>query len=263
MKKLLLFILLLPLITSALKADLESCVVYHTKFYLKNGAVFNGCFVVCTEYEEAERNKNLYNNAGIFTIFKREEQELKSAVTVYKNIHYAYLRPIHKRSNEDPEKYVWVIPADIVLLDSKHILKMVFQKAQPPWTASGMIEGTKDMLDTIQHRKYWNSLFFSSNNPDQYTLSYENFGPDGGYALYNYNAHINMAELKRLARLKFPINREQFLKYLSTKNKVKIGETWTPEVERIYRAARLEKIMFLRKWFWKKGILLVEIQGSC
>lgn len=140
---------------------------------------------------------------------------------------------------------------------------MIFQKAEQPWTVSGIIEGTEDMLDTIQHRKYWNSLFFSSGDLDYYSLSYENFGPDGGYGLYNYNSHINVAELKRLARLKFPIDGEPLLKELNRKNKVKTGQTWTPEVEKIYKAAKLEKFLFLRKWFWDKGILLIEVSGSC
>lgn len=272
MKKVLLLILLFPLFYSNLKADLGSCVVYHAKFYLKNGTVFNGCFEFSGYFEEAsldEKNTNRFcNDKGVFELLKKKQREYYGLVVVYKNLYYVEPLPMRKRQDEEPPQYGFVTPSDIVLLDSSDIVQMIFWSAEYSkryWLTSEIITGTTEMLDTLRHKKYWNSLVFTTEGWESDTISFQEYidGPYGGYALYNYNPQINVAELKRLVHLKFPVNYEAITREFNRKHKIKEGQEWTPKQRVLHEEAINRKMQSIKEWFWKKGIVLVAVNGTC
>lgn len=272
MKKLLLLTILCSLISSTLKADLGSCVVYHAKFYLKNGTVFNGCFEFSSYFEEAsldENNSNRFcNDKGVFDLFKKKQRE-SGKVEVYKKLHYVHPRPLHKRQGEYPPNYGFVLEKDKVLLDSSSISKLVFGRAEyskRDWYTSKVIVGTVGMLDTIRQQRCWNQMIFSPDS-ELDIIIFQKYGfingPYGGFALYNYNPQINVAELKRLILLKFPTNYEAVSQEFRRKHKVKEGEEWTPRLQRLHEEAVARKLRSVKEWFWKKGVLLVTVNGTC
>ena len=273
MKKLLLLTVLFSLISATAKADLGSCVVYHAKFYLKNGDVFNGCFEFGSYGEEANLDKNnsnrFCNDKGVFDLFKKKQRE-NGKVEVYKTLHYVHPRPLHKRKDEYPPDYGFVLEKDKVLLDSNSISKLIFWSAEYSkryWYTSEVIVGTVGMLDTIRQQRCWNQVIFSTENWETDTITFQGDGimdgPFGGFALYNYNPQINVAELKRLVSLKFPINYEADLQEFKRKNKVKEGQEWTPKLQRLHEEAVARKLRSVKEWFWKKGILMVAVNGTC
>lgn len=273
MKKWLLLTVLFTLISFTLKADLGSCVVYHAKFYLKNGAVFNGCFEFSGYFEEAsldENNTNRYcNDKGIFSLFKKKQRE-NGKVEVYKTLHYVHPRPLHKRRDEVLPDYGFVLEKDKVVLDSSSISKMIFWSAEYSkryWLTSEIIVGSVGMLDTIRQQRCWNRLVFSTENWETDSFDFQEHGyidgPYGGFALYNYNPQINVAEMKRLVSLKFSINYEAVSQGFKRKHKIKDGQEWPPELQRLHEEEVARKLRSVKKWFWKKGILMVAINGTC
>ncbi len=273
MKKLLLLTVLFSLISATVKADYGNCVVYHAKFYLKNGDIFNGCFEFISDIEEANLDKNnsnrFCNDKGVFDLFKKKQQG-NGKVEVYKTLHYVHPRPLHKRKDEYPADYGLVLEKDKVLLDSSSISKLIFWSAEYSkryWYTSEVIVGTVGMLDTIRQQKYWNYLLFSTDNWEADSFAFQEYGffdgAYGGFALYNYNPKINIPELKRLVSLKFPINYEADLQEFKRKNKVKEGQEWTPKLQRLHEEAVARKLRSVKEWFWKKGILMVAVNGTC
>lgn len=273
MKKLLLLALLLPLFAPSLKADLGSCVVYHAKFYLKNGLIFNGCFEVSgygiDAYLDENGSNGFCNDKGVFYQLKKKQREF-GRVPVFKNLHYVQPRPMRKGSEAELPTYGFVTPEDWVYVDSNDVSKMIFwsvEYSKRYWLTSDIISGSNGLMDTINHQRYWNHLFFTSDDSEKGKIVYNNFdyidGPYSGFALYNYNAQINLAELKRLVNLKFPVNTEDIIQNFKRKHKIKDGQAWTPKQQQLYEDILNQKAQSLRAWFWKKGILMVAVYGTC
>lgn len=276
MKKALFLFLLVAFQTRELKADLGSCVVYHAKFYLKNGAIFNACF----EYSGYERGASLddkgcnefCSDAGVFRLFRQKQREdyYNNEVRVYKNLHYISPRALRKKANNELPVYGFVLTEDMVLLDSGEIQKMVFWKAEYTkryWLTSEIIIGTNGMLDTLSNEKYWNSVVFSTDSWESDTGKIQYFeyidGPMGGYALYNFNPNINIAELKRLIGSKFPIDYQTFWKEFRRKHKVSPDVSLPPRLERLGNEILEERLQKIKKWFWEKKIVLIAVNGTC
>lgn len=273
MKKWLLLTLLVTLFSVTLKADLGSCVVYHAKFYLKNGAVFNGCFEFTGYFEGTylnEQNTNRFcNDKGVFELFKKQQIET-GKVKVYKTLHYLHPRPLRKRRGEALPNYGFVLQEDKVTLDSSSILKLKFRRAEyskREWLMSEIIVGTAGMLDTIRHHRYWNRVIASTENWETEGFMFKQHqyidGPYGGFALYNYNPQVNIAEMKRLVRLKLPLDQAALTEKFKRKHRLKDDQFWTREMQLLYNEEFAQKMQDIKRWFWAKGILMVTIQGTC
>lgn len=261
MKKLLLLTVLFSLISATVKADFGNCVVYHAKFYLKNGDVFNGCFEYSSYFEEAgldNNNSNRFcNDKGVFDLFKKKQRG-NSKVEVYKTLYYVQLRP-RKQTDKWLPSYGFVFPMDMMHLDSSEISTLRFQSAEHSkreWIASKVIVGTSSVLDSIRQKRYWNSLSFCTSDEESDTIRLDYIGHHGGYILYNYNPKINVAELKRLVYLRFSPQNAAFLQKFRKKHRLKKGQEWTPKLLQLYQEA-------ISQWFWERGILIVEFQATC
>lgn len=273
MKKLLLLTILFSLFSSQLKADFGSCVVYHAKFYLKNGTNFNACFEEWgyDTYLDDNGSNQFCSDKGVFELFKKQQHEYKNGkVPVYKNLYYVQPRFLRKQAADQIPSYGFVTEEDLVLLDSNAISKMIFWKAEYSkryWYTSEIIVGTLGMLDTLQNQQYWNSLVFATQDWESDTIVYQDYGfidgPYGGFALYNYNAQINVAELKRLINLKFTVHADTFLQEFKRKYKIKETDEWTSTIQEKYEKFVSTKIKALKTWFWKRGVLVVEVNGTC
>jgi len=273
MKKWLLLIALFPLFCLPLKADLGSCVVYHAKFYLKDGRIFNACFEVAGYFEGTrldENNTNPFcNNAGVFRLFKKEQRE-NGQVPVYKSLRTVRPRPLRRAKDDYQPNYGFVLRSERLLLDSNSIVKLVFRRAEGSkrdWYTSRVLLGTSGIFDTIQQQRYWNRLVFAirTDRPDNLDIEEHNLisGPYDGFALYNYNPRINVAELKRLARLKFPLDEKALRQAFVQKYKLRDDQAWPPELIHLYDKTLAQKAQSIGEWLWKKGILLVVINGTC
>lgn len=273
MKKLLLLTILFPLFSSQLKADFGSCVVYYAKFYLKDGTVFNACFEEWgyDTYLDNNNFNHYCSDKGVFEVFKKQQQVYSNGkVPVYKNLHYVQPRFLRKQAAENIPSYGFVTEKDLVYLDSGAISRMIFWKAERSkryWLTSEIIVGTLGMLDTLQNQRYWNSLVFATQDWESDTIVYQDLGivdgPYPGFALYNYNAQINVAELKRLIHLKFTLHDDVILQEFKRKYKIKEQEEWTSTIQMKYEKFVSSKIKALKTWFWKRGVLVVEVNGTC
>jgi hypothetical protein len=269
MKKWFFSAMLLALFFQYAKADLGSCVVYYAKFHLKNGIFFNGCFEY-PGYDEAARldsnNRNTFcHDKGVFQVFKTLAKN-EGAVTVYKNLHYVQVRPMRKKQ-EEMALFGFVESGDVMYIDSAQVSKIFFLKAEYSkrwWLTAELIIGSKGMLDTLKNQRYRNHLLFSNEglSPQADTIREDAWidGPYTGYILYNYNAKINKAELKRLILSKVPQENiyDRFNQYWNKKENM--GNQ--SRIVDFQRFADREGIK-LRKWFWKRGILVVRINGTC
>ena len=275
MKKLLLLTLLIAVFAFKLKADLGSCAVYHAKFYLKNGDVFNGCFEISSYNNEAYLDENktneFCNDKGVFALLKQKQREY-GRVAIYKNLQYVRPRPLYKRSDTVLPTYGFVIPEEWRYVDSNEVSKMIFwsvEYSKRYWLTSETISGTPGLLDTINHFRYWNHLFFATSNWEKDTVVFQDRdfidGALQGFALYNYNPQINIAELKRLVSLKFPVKPqyEETLQNFKRKHKIKDDQEWTKRQRQLFEDLLNQKRESLRAWFWKKGILMVAVHGTC
>jgi hypothetical protein len=269
MKKWFFPLMLVALFFQYAKADLGSCVVYHAKFYLKNGDIFNGCFE-CPGYDEAARldsnNRNAFcHDKGIFKLFKTRAKN-EGAVTVYKNLHYVKVRPMRKKQ-EEMAMFGFVEPSEVIYLDSARVSKIIFWHAEYSkrwWITAEIITGSKGMLDTLKNQRYWNHLLFSNEglSPQEDSIREDPWidGPYTGYVFYNYNAKINKAELRRLILSKVPRENiyDRFNQYWNKKG----------NMEKPSKPVDLQRFIEkddsrLRKWFWQRGILIVRINGTC
>jgi hypothetical protein len=84
------------------------------------------------------------------------------------------------------------------------------------------------------------------------------------FVLYNYNPHINREELKRLIKLKIPVNfYEALAQELMRKNNMKGGPEERQIFRQLYAEASTRRLKKIQDWFWEKGILLIRINGTC
>lgn len=275
MKKSMFLFLLAAFLARELKADLGSCVVYHARFYLKNGMIFNACFEYSGYANGAmldDKGSNEFcSDAGVFRLFKIKQREdhYNNKSTVYKNLHYVSPRALRKNANSELPVYGFVLTEDVVLLDSGEIRKMVFWKAgytKRDWLTSEIITGTQGMLDTLSNEKYRNKIVFQNEEESDSTrIRYVEYidGPYSGFALYNYNAQINAAELKRLVERWFPIQYHAFWKDFAKKHKAN-GDIPLPSgLFRLGTEILEKRMQKARRWFWEKKIVLIAVNGTC
>lgn len=272
------FTLLFSLFFFKVKADLGSCVVYHAKFYLKNGEVFNACFEVFGYGEEAALNQNgtnpYCNDKGVFHLLKTKQRMHsdtkfstyqkhtdKGKIAVFKKFYYVQPRPIQKIPSEYLPKYGLVTPSDIIFIDSNEISKLIFWDAEytkREWLTSEIIVGTQGMADSINQQKYWNAL---ETPPDGLAGNYNYY--EGGYEFYNYNPQINMAEMKRLIRLKFSETQETALQNFKRVHHISEMQELPLKLQQLFEKEYIQKEEARKRWFWRKGILMVEVNGTC
>jgi len=248
--------------TSSLKADLGSCVYYQAKFYLKDGTTFNGGFEVVgydgPSYLGEENTNEFCNDEGIFKLFKRMQRQYGQRYfdeeyidygkfSVFKNLNY--VTPLNRgKSNKyyNPT-YGFITKGDIVYLDSTEIEKMVFWDAtytKRAWLTSEIIVG-------------------SEGKPD--SLSFSREETMWGYEIINYNSRNNEEELKRLANLKlsFLVDTQRFYESFKKKNGIAKNEIMNNHLRRKAEEALAKKIQNARDWLWKRGILIIQINGTC
>lgn len=269
--------------TATIKADLGSCVYYQAKFYLKDGTTFNGGFEFAgyagPSYLGQENTNEFCNDEGIFRLFKDmqrqygqryfEEADANSGkFPIYKN--FDYVTPIKRgKSNRyyNPT-YGFIIKGDIVYLDSTEIEKMVFWDAnytKREWLTSEIIVGSQGMLDTIKNEKYWNSIVLDLENSKPDSLAFSSWDSMWGYELINYNPKNNEQELRRLAKLKlsFLADSRKFYDSFKAKNGLAKSEMMSDSLRRKADKALADKLQNVKDWLWKRGVVIIRINGTC
>lgn len=286
MKKLLFLITFSILTTSTVNADYGNALLYHAKFYLKDGTIFNGCFETAGDWERAyldKNGKNRYcNDEGILELFKLMQQdeynhfdqrlkneEEENKVTIYKKMNYISPKPMRSEPRRYAPSYGYVNKSDVIYLDSNDISKMIFWSAEisnRDWVTSEIVFGNQFILDKIKEQQYWNSVLVKKGYEND-SLKFLNdicMGePDEGFVLYNYNSTINSAELKRLVKLKFPIDHDRLLKNFMANNNLPSRTGWPPETSRRFQKYILQYTQKIRDWFLDKDVLIVRINGTC
>lgn len=287
MKKMAITFLPVFILISSLCADGGSCLFYQAKFYLKNGTIIKGGFEVFGESTQDycmlnDNGNNPYcSDEGILKLVKKLQREgfhpwpgdggiqKKSdygKLPVYKNMYYLSPRSLKKRSNDNHEWYGFLTENDIVFVDSSEIKKVVFWSAEYSeryWLTSGIVVGTTGMIDTVRNKAYWNSIVVSMDNYTSDSLEiYEE--PMAGYRLINYNPGVNIEGLKQYARLKFhPRMEEKYSEEFMRKHRTPTDEKQSRELDRLREEMFERKIQLIRLWFWKKGIVMIRINGTC
>jgi hypothetical protein len=276
MKKLILTSILLFQFGLVVWADYGSCVVYYAKFYLKDGREFRGC-VERSGYDvdlDVHNNDRYCSDTGMISLIKKiyeqtnpftkngEDRNYKGKITIFKDIRYLSPRPLHRNKDDEKPMYGFVTADDIVYIHPSEIKHIVFWSAEYSkrhWVTSELIVGNAEMIDTVEQRRYWNSV--QMNNRMEVA---EDGSDDWGYRLLNYNAQINKPELRRLAALKFKmLESKQLEKDLRKKYHLKYDPRryWTYQQKwEDFQQAQYQE---LRMWFWQRKILVVEINGTC
>lgn len=285
MYKLIFSILLTAFSFSIAKADLGNALVYYAKFYLKDGSSFKGCFEVYSYDSDAYLDKNGTNeycsDEGVFTLLKRiqnqgahlrddggiQTETNYNKVPIYKTINYISPRSIKKSENLWEMVYGFVDLDDIVFLDTADIDKVIFWDAKPSerlWLTSEMVIGTKGMIDTVLHQQYWNSIVVDFEASSEDSLAFGKYGAMWGYRLINYNPNNNIEELKRLANIKFRlIMDDRFWDNFRKEKNLTGTDSMSPEQERYDFEAKQQYFQSIRLWFWKKGIVMIRVNGTC
>ncbi len=269
MKNLILIIILLY-ITSTIHADAGSCSIFYAKFYLKDGSIFNGCFYsqgYASSAYESEEKSNFSTDAGVLEAFK-EVQKWSGLdfVPVHKEIFYVQPKPKFKKAiqQEEPPTYAITISEDTKYIKTDEIERLVFWevKACTKDVESWLAEGRKGIIDTLNNDTYWNELFFAPFYlPDSLGTS----GFCEGFILFNYNERNNIAELKRIAKLKFLYSDyTSFEEYFCRKhglviNNLRGNTEMYSKCRREFIARRDQR----NKWLWERGIFSVYIVGVC
>lgn len=269
------------LITGQLQADLGSCLVYQAKFYLKDGTIVKGGFEAhgYDSFSGLDANgTNAYcSDAGMLKLIKilqrrgydnsgdgggQKKKDL-GRVPVYKNLYYAEPRPFGKRTNIDPDIYGFSTAADIVFIDSNDISKVIFWSVaytRRGWLGSELIIGTRGMIDTVENQRFWNSIVVTLDT-DSLIFSED---AEWGYRLINYNSRNNVEELKRLARSQFtPQLERKVWQEFRRQHRLPDNMAMTMEMQALGIEMLERKMQQIRMWFWKRGILMVKINGNC
>ncbi len=288
MKKLFVNISVFVLFCNPLFADLGSSVVYHGKFHLKNGQSFNGFFEY-SGYEEGtylddDGSNKFCSSKGMFQLFKIAQNRMNNGrnlmtsnseiqkVLVFKGLHYIVTKPLKDNGRHDEVIYGVTAKDGFLFLDSTQVKSIKFKYAERNkrhWLTTRIEIVSATFMDTLLHKRYWNHLIaipFDDEMRCDSILYQEgeiiNDGPGEGYILYNYNSNINNAELKRLAKAKLSICRNnKMLKNYLVKHPVwKDDETYHWLKMQIFLGKEIRKTL---DWFQSKGIMVFRINGTC
>lgn len=262
------FIFLIP---SKVKADLGSCAIYHAKFYLKDGSIFNGCFQLMGYENEAYLDKNgrnsFCNDDGVLRAFKLTQKKLSNKVPVYKRLYTFHPKSIFKSNNLfDLPSYGFAIKDDTRKIDSSEISNIIFWKAEEcknDWLTSELVLGNQEMIDTLQNKKYWNDIYLDLGGELSDTLVFDSLGTMGGYHLINYSPRNNVEEIKRLAHLKLKFLAGDTYTAFKKRKNIPDNEDLSKELKQLYYDELYKKIYEAKKWLWQKGILMIRVNGTC
>lgn len=280
-----LLVLMFSLVTIGfVKGDLGSCVVYSAKFYLKDGTIFKGHFECMGDGVEASIGNEYCNDEGLLKLIKKvHRQAWYRGVTggqmkkedwnkfvVYKEYQTLSAQPL-KTNRDYPEIFGFVNMEDIVFVDTAAIERVVFwdvQYTERAWLTSEIIVGNKQMEEVLAQQKYWNDITIDFDGGNDTLVIYENATEAmWGYRMINYSEKNNVAELKRLAKLKM---RRMNDPQVSDKIAMRFGLNRFIEdpIERNYLQRLADEAIkrhqqSIKQWFWEKGILIIEINGTC
>lgn len=288
MKKLLLLIIICFSNAQWAKADYGNCIVYEAKFYLKDGTQFNGSIEVAGDGNMSYLNEDGYNeytsDEGMFELFKKIQNKSFNfqnsiggtfnpdhfnKVIVFKKIEEVLLSSMVK-SNKiryyNP-LYGFVNEGDIVYLDSTDVDKIVFWKAKyvkRDWLTSELVLSPNSMIETIKSKQYWNRLS-AFHHPETGQLNFSEQFLDWSIQMINYNPKVNIAELKRLAKLKLKdiYENEEIGNRMIEKYTLDLDDKTEDMKRRIVAECIKRNFQEIREWFWERGILIVQIWGTC
>jgi hypothetical protein len=274
MKKLLLTSILSALIGSVAWADLGSCAVYYAKFYLKDGREFRGCIerMGYDVYLGENQSDRYCSDTGMVSLIKQVyeltfpfttnggDRNYWGKIAIYKDIRYLSPRAL-RRSKQDGA-YGFVMANDILYIHPSEIKHIAFWSAEyskRDWLTSELIIGNAEMIDTVEQRRYWNSVQMN----DSLKVSKDR-SSDWGYRLLNYNSKINTSELRRLAALKFKMMEDdQMEKDFQKKHHLKQDSSRYWVYQQKWRYFQQLRYQELRMWFWQRKILVVRVNGTC
>ena len=269
-----------------LQADLGTCLMYHAKFYLNNGEVFNGSFEVCGEGEFVflgEDGKNEFcNDEGLMELlnglhksdyfwgfspgFSISENDLDK-IPVVKNFYNVQPKGMNKQMDRELPVFGFVAKKDLIMLDPADLDKVVFwdvEYVQRSWDFSEVVIGSQGMIDTVLTERYWNLIYLDDVSFDLDTLRFSDSGIMSGYILINYNARNNVEELKRLARLKFQsLKINAFMQEVKKDHGIGEYEPVSDEVYEIFEVRWKQKIQGIKDWFWKRGVVVAYVWTGC
>lgn len=269
-----LYILILLSIATQLRADLGSCVLYHAKFYMKDGSTFNGCFRAAGYGWEADLDDNETNkfcdDEGVFEAFKLVQRDRKSLVQVYETLHIFQPTPIFGQKDDFymTPSYGVANREDIRSVDSSDIHHMVYweiERCKNDWLTSEVALCDRNVIDTLLNGKYWNAIYVELNSSVD-TLGFNKYsGAMWGFHLINYSSKNNLAELKRLAQLKLSYLLEEDYTYSAFKKRMNIPQDTelSVKMKKLYRKQQQEKIERVKEWMWKRGIFMIRVNGTC
>lgn len=237
-----------------------SALVYDVKVYLKDGTNFKGCFEMVGDGPGCyldQNNQNEYtNDSAVFELFKLKQQYQSyntndTRVAIYEEIHIVQPKPINKAFEKMYLPKLGVVEANKTrFLDSTEIDKMVFWEvnySERDWTQE-LLVGPKKMITTLDSAQFWNVAniqYEPSEDGFGYKVSALGLGDEvnddfyEGIFLVNYNDRNNNEELIRLAKLKF-------------------RSGWEGEGDDYMMSWAA-----MKKWFWKRGVLVMELYEGC
>ena len=270
------------------KADFGNCVIYEGKFYMKNGQVFKGCLTYIGEGEDSilgEDGLNEYcSDKGMLELLKKIQSEGNfwnwedggmqgpddyGKVAIYKEIKDFSLKAMQnvQQTQTAEAVYGFVDEDEILFVDSSDVERIVFQEAYYSdrwWLTTELVVGQSEMMKTIQDQQYWNRLTVDLETGDD-TLGFSNEWPIWGIEMINYNAKVNVAELKRLAQLKFEhlTDWKQMEAHVIEKYGIDNSGEDQYSINRCVEEGRERYFQELREWFWERGILIIQVWGNC
>jgi hypothetical protein len=288
MQKLLIVIITCLSMYQLAKADLGNGLVYEAKYYLKDGSFFKGSIEILGDgngsYINEDGTNQYTSDEGMMVLFKKIQKlddtwynrdcgSLNSTtfnkVAVFKNIEEIVIKGLKhtNRSSYYESIYGFVNDTDIVYLDSNEIEKIIFwsvNEVKREWLTSEIVFAPEKMIETIQSQQYWNRLTMTDESNRDSIIFMEDIDAYG-IEMINYNSDNNIPELKRLALLKLTsrLDSETYNKFL-LKKYGQIDDNLSLDLKnRLLREYRKHHYHDLRKWFWKRGILILDVWGTC
>ncbi len=277
MKKKSLILLFLLLVSLSAYAEFGSGIIYYANFHLKNGTVFSGGFGVRSETDKAYLDNdgtNRYcNDEGVTMLFKEqcgtyfEHVSYPHSAFVFKKISIVQPIPSGVIEGCDFKVYNFILKSDIVILDSNDVQKITFSKVDKYesgiYFGGDVVIGANTIKRTIEKERYFNTAFFYEwEDGDTLVFNQQKIG-SGAY-FYNYNKNISIDELQQLVRTKYVTKWEdEFSKEFAKKHNIKDYYNWPPDLLEKFDREKLKKETELKKYFWKKGILVIESYIGC
>ena len=275
MKKKSLIVLFLLLVSLSAYADGATCLVYHANFHLKNGKNVKGLFRVFSYGDKAmldDQGTNPYcNDEGVTMLFKEqcgityEQVFYPHSAFVFKKI--SVVQPVGTIMDCYLPAYDFVLVSDVVIVDSNMVKKITFIKVEGYkngiYFGHSLLIQTNKIKRTIEKERYFNTTFFYEwEDGDTLVFNQQKIG-SGAY-FYNYNKNISIDELQQLVRTKYVTKWEdEFSKEFAKKNNIKDCYNWPPDLLEKFDREKLKKETELKKYFWKKGILVIESYIGC